>query len=274
MPELAEVEYYRRCWDCGLGERITKVIAHDGKRIFRTVHLPAMRVALQGGILQRSEARGKQMLFCFSNDLWLGLHLGMTGKLRAEPANFKPARHDHLVLRQKDRSLIFSDPRLFGRLQFHQGASIPDWWQRIPFDLTDRSFTQDRMDAFLERHRKLPIKATLLLQDGFPGIGNWMADEILWRSKLHPAYTSGELSPKSRRNLWKVIRFVCRSAMNHISADLSDPPAGWLFHERWHQGGKCPTHGILLDRRTIGGRTAVWCPKCQSSCIVAISMRE
>ena len=38
------------------------------------------------------------------------------------------------------------------------------------------------MEEFLARHPKLPMKAVLLLQPGFPGVGNWMADEILWRA--------------------------------------------------------------------------------------------
>jgi len=43
------------------------------------------------------------------------------------------------------------------------------------------------MEQFLTRHGRAPIKAVLLLQSGFPGIGNWMADEILGNRKSIPA---------------------------------------------------------------------------------------
>ena len=35
MPELAEVEYFRKRWDAGLGKRIVAVQLHGEKRIFR-----------------------------------------------------------------------------------------------------------------------------------------------------------------------------------------------------------------------------------------------
>jgi formamidopyrimidine-DNA glycosylase len=109
----------------------------------------------------------------------------------------------------------------------------------------------------------LPIKASLLLQRHFPGVGNWMADEVLWQAKIHPRMASGEIEGARLGALWKSIRFVCAGAMKHVSHDFSDPPRGWFFHERWSVGGKCPRDGTKLKRDTIGGRTTAWCPKCQ-----------
>lgn len=263
MPELAEVEYYRKRWDCGLDYKIESVRVHDGKRIFRDLTAPQMRRLLTGAVLLSSEARGKRMLFRFSRNLWLGLHLGMTGQLRAEKPDFDPGKHDHLVLFQKERALVFSDPRLFGRVLVHQGAAEPEWWANLPPDLVSGAFTPEVMKAFLGRHRKLPLKAALLRQDGFPGIGNWMADEILWRAGIDPRTPCGGLRRKQLNQIWKMIRFVSKGAMKHISRDFSDPPRGWLFHERWHKRGKCPDDRTPLMRAKVGGRTTVWCPRCQ-----------
>ena len=124
MPELAEVEFYRKQWDAGREQRIVSVHLHAGKRIFRGINPEALRQALTGARLLDSKAHGKQMLFRFSRNAWVGIHLGMTGKLRAvasRPAPFLPARHDHLVLRLSKRSLVFSDARQFGRVLFHRG---------------------------------------------------------------------------------------------------------------------------------------------------------
>ena len=96
MPELAEVEYFRKRWDPGLGQKILRVDLRPEKRIFRGADPAAMRRALTGVLLLSSEANGKQMLFRFSHGLWLGLHLGMTGRLVAEQASFVPGKHDHL----------------------------------------------------------------------------------------------------------------------------------------------------------------------------------
>jgi formamidopyrimidine-DNA glycosylase len=189
----------------------------------------------------------------------------MTGKLRVEQADYKPKQHDHLVLHQTERALVFTDPRQFGRVRFHQGEDAPTWWSSLPIPLTSEHFSVSVMRAFLQRHGRLPIKAALLLQKGFPGIGNWMADEILWRAGLNPQTPAGQLPSAEIENLWRKLRFVCREAVQKMAGDLSDPPRGWLFHQRWRPQGKCPRDGRRLVRKTIGGRTTVWCPKCQKA---------
>jgi formamidopyrimidine-DNA glycosylase len=262
MPELAEVEYFRRCWDSAIGQKVLSVHLRGEKRIFRGNDLQMMERTLSGARLVSSEARGKQLLFGFSNRGWLGIHLGMTGALRREGARFIPGKHDHLVLRQRAQSLVFSDPRQFGRVLFHHGSE-PEWWTRLPAALLSPGFTFERMRMFLARYRRTPIKAVLLRQEGFPGIGNWMADEILWRAKLHPAVPTGKLKETQQRLLWRTIQLVCKGALRIVSKDYSDPPPSWLFRHRWKKGGRCPKDQQPLQRTVVGGRTTVSCPECQ-----------
>jgi formamidopyrimidine-DNA glycosylase len=210
-----------------------------------------------------SEASGKQMLFRFSGGGWLGLHLGMSGRLRVEKAGFVPARHDHLVLAQARRSLVFCDPRQFGRVRFHHSRQAPGWWERLPPPVTGPHFTLARMASFLDRHGRLAIKGALLLQESFPGIGNWMADEILWRCGLDPRTRAGRLRGPDLRELWRQVRWVSRRALAWVGKDYSDLPPGWLFHQRWSPRGVCPIHGAKLNRAGVGGRTTAWCGQCQ-----------
>jgi formamidopyrimidine-DNA glycosylase len=263
MPELAEVEYFRRQWDCGLGERIAAVVLRDGKRPLRGLNRAAVARWLTGATLESSETRGKQMLFRLSRNLWLGIHLGMTGRLRVEPADYERCKHDHFVLSQRQRSLVFEDPRGFGRIQIHRGSEAPSWWSRIPAPPHEPSFTLARLRGILRRHARAPLKALLLRQDCFAGIGNWMADETLWRARLHPASRPSQLSAAQEQRLWRELRFVCRGALRIVAPDYSDPPATWLFPHRWEDGGKCPRDGSGLKRATVGGRTTAWCPACQ-----------
>ncbi|CAN5434526.1 DNA-formamidopyrimidine glycosylase [soil metagenome] len=277
MPELAEVEYYRKLWDPGLGDVITGVQLHGEKRIFRGTDVSALKRRIVGQKLLRSEARGKQMLFTFSGNnseiiearesvrSWLGLHLGMSGKLRIEERNFVPEKHDHLVLRQSRRTLVFRDARQFGRVRFQHGPTQPQWWRSDGPEVIARNFNGKFLDHFLRRHARAPIKAVLLLQNGFPGIGNWMADEILWRPRIRPQVPAGKLSDAQRRSLLRETRFVARASLRIIGHDFSDPPRSWLVHQRWKKGGACPRDGTPLKRATIGGRTTAWCPQCQAT---------
>ena len=265
MPELAEVDYFRKQWNPGLGHRIEKVALHPKARIFRGINIAHLVRALTHATLQRSEARGKQMLFAVrlgggKTHAWLGVHLGMTGELRIELPDFHPARHDHLVLYQAKHALVFQDARLFGRVLFTENPTAPDWWTKLPPDLLSEKFTLKELTQFLKRRARAPIKAVLLMQERFPGIGNWMADEILWRAAIHPKQPAGSLDVDRVRALYRETRTVCREALRIIGKDWSDPPKSWLFPHRWKKGGACPRTGAKLEHATIGGRTTCWSP--------------
>ena len=263
MPELAEVEFFRKQWDAGLRQKVTRAELHRGQRIFRGVNESRLAAALQGSTYLDSEARAKLMCFRFSRGVWLGIHLGMTGKLRVESPAFALGKHDHLILVQKKQALVFSDPRKFGRVHFHQGMEAPTWWTKLPPAVTSPEFTLPLMTAFLQRRARLAVKAALLVQSAFPGVGNWMADEILWQAGIDPRVLCGRLAAKRLTALWQTAREVCTVALDTIGADFSDPPEDWLIHQRWSKTGVCPRDGLPLKTATIGGRTTRWCPRCQ-----------
>ena len=246
MPELAEVAFYSKKWSPGLGDRVVEVICRERARIYRTAEPTKIRRGLKGKKLTGIETKGKQMRFVFE-EASLGLHLGMTGKLLVKGKEHEPGKHDHLVIRQTKRSLVFRDARMFGALKFDPSAE-PDWWMKLPPEVVSRGFT---------------LKAVLLQQERFPGVGNWMADEILWRCGFHPGRKAGTLSEEEMDIFWRETKQLCRDALRIIGTNYGRPPSSWLFRHRWRRGGKCPRDSAPLDRATIGGRTTAWCPKCQ-----------
>jgi formamidopyrimidine-DNA glycosylase len=269
VPELAEAEFYRKRWHlAAAGDRVTALFAHGGKRVFRGIKLPDLRRALVGARLENSEARAKQILLHFSGGHWLGVHLGMSGELHVLPREHAPGRHDHLVIFTPRQALVFRDPRMFGRIRYHSGQDAPGWWTEIAPAILSRDFTLAAVTAFLRRRRRAPIKAVLLMQEQFPGIGNWMADEILWRAAIHPRRAAGSLTAAEIRMLWRESRRVCRQALraiagtgDHLPRDLNvNIPPTWLFRHRWQRGGRCPKTGGPLAHATIGGRTTCWSP--------------
>jgi formamidopyrimidine-DNA glycosylase len=268
MPELAEVEFYRRRWSAGRGAKVTRVHLHPRARVFRGGEPARIAAALHGATLLGSASAAKQMLFRFVGGHWLGVHLGMSGELRVEPPDFHPGRHDHLVLFQPRRALVFTDPRMFGRIRLDTGVAPPAWWTEIAPPILSAAFTVDAVSRFLDRRQRAPIKAVLLMQERFPGVGNWMADEILWRAAIHPRTPAGSLSPAQRRRLRRECRTVCRLALEKIAGrggrlprDLNvNIPRTWLFWHRWEPGGICPRTGQPLAHATIGGRTTCWSP--------------
>jgi len=263
MPELAEVEWFRKQWDAGRGQKIVGLGMHDRKRVFRGSNTRAMQEKLVGSRLEGSTAHGKRMLFKFSGANWLGVHLGMTGKIRVENSDFRASKHDHLVLYQSEHALVFADSRQFGRVRFHHGDSEPEWWKSVAPEIVSREFNQKFFAQFLDRHRQAPIKGVLLMQNGFPGIGNWMADEILWRARVLPSRRTRKLAERERIAIFRATKFVVKGSLETLGRDFSDPPQNWLIHQKWKRNGVCPKHRTLLRCSTVAGRTTVWCGRCQ-----------
>ncbi len=295
MPELAEVELARRIWEPGIGERIIAIDTHPRTRIFRDTPAAEIEPALSDKTLAASRTHGKRLLFSFTTavrrsrkpgsanlkpdpgmSLHLELHLGMSGRLVLAPPGHPAARHDHFVLRTGKLSLVYSDYRQFGRVYLHQ--SVEDPWADLPPQVLDRRFTRAHLERLTTRRAGTAIKALLLDQSAFPGVGNWMADEICWRLPCHPATPAGDLEAGLLR---RVSRQVCRGALRHV-ADRNAPragaegfspgryveqvpPASWLFQHRWKPGGTCPRCRSYLDRSTIASRSTAWCPACQRS---------
>ena len=276
MPELAEVEFFRKRWSAGHGARVLAARLHEGKKVFRGTRTALLKKKLTGATLLGSETAAKQMLFRFSGGGlsraesrgWLGIHLGMSGELRVEAPDYLPAKHDHFILVQKRRQLVFNDPRMFGGVLFATGPKPPAWWTRITPAILSKNFTIEAVAHFLKRRARAPIKAVLLMQERFPGIGNWMADEILWRAAIHPKRLAGSLKPAEVRTLHRECRKVCRLALDTIAGQgrylppnlNAHIPKSWLFWHRWEDGGHCPRTKKLLVREEVGGRTTCWSP--------------
>lgn len=265
MPELAEVEYFRRVWEPAQGAKVIAVSALLDKRIFREIDNDEFPKCLINTHLKESLRRGKQLAFVFDSKHWLGLHMGMTGKLLLSDEPSQSFKYDYLTLYlEGDRRLIFQDPRLFGKVLYSYSASMPVWWKRLPDELISASFTFNRMNTYLSRRPKSPIKTVLLSQEVFPGIGNWMADEILWRSRIAPFVKVQSIGVEKRKELFERIREVCLDALAVIADGWKRPPDSWLFNHRWRDQGICPKTQQVLIREKIGGRTACWSPAWQT----------
>lgn len=283
MPELAEVELARRLWEPGLGKRVVAVETHPLTRVFRDTPAAAIESAVSNRVLASGRAHGKRLLFSFTvsgprggaSVAHVELHLGMSGRLFVAPPDQPADKHDHFVLRTAALALVYSDYRQFGRVYLHSAAA-DDPWAELPPQVLDRGFTVTHLRRLAARRSGTAVKALLLDQSAFPGVGNWMADEICWRLPCHPATPTGQLDLARLR---RVSRQVCRGAIRHVAERNAGrasaegfspgryveqvPPATWLFQHRWRPGGVCPRCRSPLERSTVASRSTAWCPACQ-----------
>jgi formamidopyrimidine-DNA glycosylase len=115
------------------------------------------------------------------------------------------------------------------------------------------------LDHVLE-DRRAAIKAALIDQKIIAGLGNLLADEILWRACIHPRRPARSLTADERRELYGNMRHVLRAS---IRAGCVPARPSWLTGARGQRQPRCPRCGSPLCHSRIGGRTTVWCPRCQ-----------
>ncbi len=261
MPELAEVEVYRRLAERVVGRRVAKVVAPDAWYLKRGLTAATARAALERRLISGVRRAGKLLLLDTDGGTGpvLGLRFGMSGRLVVDGA----AALDDLAyasnreLEAWDRfALAFAgggdlrmrDPRRLGGVELD-----PDEARLGPDALGVTSSGLDRVLAA----SAAPLKARLMDQAHLAGVGNLAADEILWRAGLDPGRPAGTLSAKEVARLHE-----------HLVATLADLVAkggshtGDLVSQR-QPGGTCPRDGTPLVRRTVGGRTTWSCPKHQ-----------
>lgn len=125
-------------------------------------------------------------------------------------------------------------------------------------------FTEDFLSKIM-KSRKVPIKALLLDQKAISGIGNWVADEVLFYARLHPEQYCNQFSDAQIGTLYEAIRYVCQTAVDKLG-EPDELPRDWIFHYRWGKGknsaGKLPS-GETLAFVTVGGRTSCFAPALQ-----------
>ncbi|WP_374032783.1 Fpg/Nei family DNA glycosylase [Bdellovibrio bacteriovorus] len=288
MPEIAEVETVRRHLDKALhGKKIKEVIYEEKDRhLFAFVSAKAVKKALEGARITGTGRKGKYFWLELDRKPWPLFHLGMSGNvsLLTDPSDAKhrniwggkrlwsledESEHSmiwfcRLLLRlERKIEMAFSDPRRFGRMWLTE-----DPWQhpriaKLGFDpLLDFPTGKD-LYARLHK-RKKSIKAVMLDQGLFAGIGNWLGDEILFQARISPHRLASELSPAEVVTLRKVTLAVVKKAVA-VDADYERFPKTWLFHERWGKSKTAKTHkGHKIKHEEIAGRTTAWVPDWQS----------
>src|SRR5262245_13972501 len=183
MPELPEVETIVRGLAPRLRGRRVEAVWWSGERLHlrRKVDLAGLRAVAVGRVIAGVRRLGKFILVVVDGmpDTGVLIHLGMTGRLRVEPAGREQARHTHLVFRLDRREeLRFVEARRFGCVEPGRPLSSSPALSRVrPDPLT--GLDAPALAAALAGLRA-PIKAFLMDQRRIAGLGNIYVAEALF----------------------------------------------------------------------------------------------
>ena len=270
MPELPEVERVAR------NRRIVKVTCARDPIVFEGVGAARIKRALLGRTVIGTARRGKHLWFELDRRPWPCFHLGMTGSFRTQgeaPLQLAssprveesswPPRFTKLCLVFDDGGeLAVTNKRRLGRIRLRHDPPQAPPIRHLGFDPLLDLPSSRRFSALLAG-RSAVVKTLLLDQAFAAGVGNWIADEVLYQARIDPRRRADQLTVGEGRRLRARLKQVVETAVQ-ANADKSLFPRSWLFHRRWKRDVKSTTiRGHEIEYLTIGGRTTAWVPSLQ-----------
>jgi formamidopyrimidine-DNA glycosylase len=277
MPELPDVELFRRQSRRAFGRRIARVVL-DAPRLLDGISSADLAAALEGNRFVSSRRHGKHLFIGLERNGWLALHFGMTGTLVPLANSAEAPQYTRMRVDFTDGgALAYTSVRLLGRIGLTDEVRRFVAERGLGIDVLDRRFdarTFERMLAKRKGRRGLgtPIKAILMDQSLMAGIGNIYSDEILYQARVHPLTPANHLTAAQVEAVFRSVRRVLRTAIErradsaHLGVRL---PCGFLLRVRGPDG-HCPRCRENLATFRLGGRTGYYCPRCQAA-VAAVS---
>ncbi len=278
MPELPEVEAARVIAQrVAAGRRIVAAHCTEDPIVFEGVSAARFTRALKGRRVTSVRRRGKHLWVELDRRPWPTFHFGMAGGFHSTAMRGVrlvshgsvdrfadwPPRFTKLRLTFDDGGeLVMTDGRRLGRIRLREDPLREPPISLLGWDALHELPPPARFLAAL-RERTAPIKAVLLDQGFAAGVGNWIADEVLYQARIAPARRAHTITPAEAGRLRARIRSVMKTAVGARS-DSDGFPRTWLFHHRWGKNADARTaRGERIRHTTVGGRTTAWVPSVQ-----------
>ena len=259
MPELPEVELYRRyVAETALNQKIVEIETFNEGRMIPSGVEAIREVSLKKQFKETSRI-GKFLFLHLEGKYKLLWHFGLTGAPKYYHTTGEMPRHTRILFKfENGYALSFVCPRKFGRLELLENVEEYRKNRKLGVDAMDISEA-----GFIKaiKGRKPFIKPVLLQQNHFAGVGNWIADEMLFQTQIHPEVRCEALDDQQIMALFHSMRNIISTAIDHES-HYQEFPNQYLVINR-KKGGTCPRCENDLIRIEVGGRGTFICENCQ-----------
>ncbi|KAI9891174.1 MAG: hypothetical protein M1814_003017 [Vezdaea aestivalis] len=281
MPEIGEIARAVHFLKKNLvGRTISNVLAPEDDLLFGKVgtNASAFSTALTGKKVLDAQQQGKYFWLVLSSPPHPLIHFGMTGWIdynNEETWYYRKPDADGVVKAWPPRFWKFvietadggpkaalTDPRRLARARLidcvgSKIRTLPPLSANGPDPVRDKALITPEWIKTQLGERRVPIKAWLLDQANISGVGNWVADEVLYGARIHPAAPCASLSDAQLEALREQLLGVTGKAVEVLS-DSEKFPEHWIMRHRWGKGkhgNKLPS-GESLSFVTVGGRTS------------------
>jgi formamidopyrimidine-DNA glycosylase len=195
------------------------------------------------------------------------------GKLLYHPAGAKWPKKYHLYLTFTDGSFLTATTQMWGAMELYEEGEEQNrqYVKGMRTTPIEPEFTFDYFSALVDGLLEGPKRSTksLLTQDQLiPGLGNAIAQDILFRSRLHPRHPLADLSTAKRRALYDAIITITGEVIaqggRYDEYDLHNNRGGYIrIMDKDALGRPCPECGGQIEKIQYLGGACYLCPDCQ-----------
>lgn len=261
MPELPEVEMYRLYFDeTSLLQKISDIEILHPKVVGGQGEL--LKEQLTGDQFTGSRRWGKNLFVNTKLNQTLLMHFGMTGNLEYSNASMELPKYARVVFSfQNGFNLAYVSKRMFGRLGMV--TDIESYISNKSLGLDALEISEEQLVNALAAKNK-NIKGALLDQTVTAGVGNWIADEILFQSRIYPTSLPKNLHPEQLQTIFEKMKEIMKVAIE-VDAIRADLPAHYITHYgRKTASIHCPRCKNEIEKTEVGGRGTYACGSCQA----------
>ena len=268
VPELPDVDLYvERLAPRVLGQPLLRVRLAN-PFLLRSVEPPISSV--EGRRVTGLRRLGKRIVIGLEDQLFLVLHLMISGRLRWRPAGTRvPGKLGLAAFDFPTGTLLLTEASTKKRASLHvvhgeTGLAAHDPGGIEVFDADLASF---RAALVRESHT---LKRALTDPRLLAGIGNAYSDEILHRARLSPVRLTRQLDDAEMERLWRATRETLEAWRAKLRTEVGEGfpeevtafRPGMAVHGRYRQ--PCPDCGAPVQRIVHAENETNYCARCQT----------
>jgi formamidopyrimidine-DNA glycosylase len=195
------------------------------------------------------------------------------GKVLYHPPGSKLPKKYHLYIRFTDDSFLTVTTQMWGAMELYEKGEEQDrqYVKGMRPTPIEPEFTFGYFSALVDElleGKKRSAKSLLTQDQIIPGLGNAIAQDILFRARLHPRHPIADLTMEQRQTLYQAIvdtvGEVIEKGGRYDEYDLYGNRGGYVRTMDRHATGRpCPGCGGQVEKIQYLGGACYLCPTCQ-----------
>jgi formamidopyrimidine-DNA glycosylase len=195
------------------------------------------------------------------------------GKVLYHAPGSKLPRKYHLYITFEDDSFLTAITQMWGAMElYEQGQERErEYVKDMRPTPLEPEFTFEYLSALVDEliaGKKRSAKGLLTQEQLIPGLGNAIAQDILFRARLHPRHPLDELGTDQRQALYRAIldtvHQVIAQGGRYDEYDLYGKRGGYVrLMDNKAVGHPCPGCGEAIEKIQYLGGACYYCPRCQ-----------